>query len=807
MKTFRADLHVHSCYSNKPTYWALRKFNCPESYSSPEFIYHTARKQGMDYVTITDHNSINGALEIAHLPGAFVSSEVTCYFPEDGCKLHVVVLNVTEESFREILELRKNICELVVYLYRTGIPHFVAHPLYAQNDRLSADHLEKMLLLFTVFEVKNGARSRRYCSFLETLLDSLTPETLAALAERHGFEPVGDTPWIKGRVGGSDDHGGLFIAGAHTAVTGTATLDEFLSAVTGRRSMAAGEDGDPLTLAHSLYAITHSFYRRRIGGGPAVSMPFIKTLLDRFFSDGTERLSCIDRLRLFVRKNLPDVYDRGNNGNFEEILDKEAKRLLKDAGFLEKLGSESRNRKIFSVTSYLANRMIYLYTERLTRLSFNTGFFELVNSLSTIGLVHLLISPYYLSFHHQHRGKDLMAELEKRFSLNLNGEKKEKIALFTDTLHEINGVAITILRLIDIARTQGVELTVITSSPNPTGYGDGVMNFRSVGDFVLPEYPDLRLHFPPVLDVIDYFEREGFTQIHVSTPGTVGLLALLISRLMDIPIAGAYHTDIPQYVRSLTSDEMLESAAWQFMIWFYGRMNEVMVPSASTRRQLIERGLPEEKTRPLPRWVDVRRFTPERRDPAFWGRHAVAEGFKFLYVGRVSREKNLELLADAFMDLSEGRTPLHLVIVGDGPYKKELQKKLKGYPAFFTGFLEGETLAAAYASSDVFVFPSTTDTFGNVVLEAQASGVPVIVSDEGGPKELMRDGITGLVVKADSREALRDAMSSLLRNPGMLAAMKTNARLFTEQGDAAMTDACGTILRPQAVNWTPDGGT
>ncbi|MRR58078.1 MAG: glycosyltransferase [Deltaproteobacteria bacterium] len=800
MKTFKADLHVHSCHSNKPSYWALRKFSCPESYSSPEAIYQAARRQGMDYVTITDHNTISGALQIAHLPGAFVSSEITCYFPEDGCKLHVVVLNVTEESFREILELRKNVYDLVHYLHRSGIPHFVAHPLYAQNDRLSADHLEKMLLLFTVFEVKNGARAKRYGTFLESLLDGLTREKIAALAVRHGMDPVGDRPWLKGRVGGSDDHGGLFIAGAHTAVADGGTLPGFLAAVAGRRSQAAGEDGDPLTLAHSLYAITHSFYRQRIGAGTAASMPFIKALLDRFFSDGTERASFIDRMKLFVRKNMPDVYDRGNSGNFEEILDKEAKRLLNDAGFLEKIGSESRNRKIFSVTSYLANRMIYLYTERLARINFNTGFFELVNSLSTIGLVHFLISPYYLSFHHQHRGKEIMAELEKRFSLAGEAVKKDKIALFTDTLHEINGVAITIRRLIDIARTQGVELTVITSSPNPTGYEDGVMNFRSVGDFVLPEYPDLKLHFPPILDIIDYFEREGFTRIHVSTPGTVGLLALFISRLMDIPIAGTYHTDIPQYVRSLTSDEMLENAAWQFMIWFYGRMDEVMVPSASTRKQLIERGLPEEKTRPLPRWVDVRRFTPERRDPLFWRSHTAAEGFKFIYVGRVSREKNLELLADAYMDLVDGQATLLLVIVGDGPFKKELQDKLQGYPVIFTGFLEGEALAAAYASSDVFVFPSTTDTFGNVVLEAQASGLPVIVSDEGGPKELLLDGVTGLVVKADSRDELRDAMRSLLLDPVRLAEMGANARLFTEQGDASMTDACGTILRARAAN-------
>jgi glycosyltransferase involved in cell wall biosynthesis len=797
----KADLHVHSSHSNKPSYWALRKFNCPESYSSPEFIYHAARKQGMDYVTITDHNTINGALEIAHLPGAFVSAEVTTYFPEDGCKVHVVVLDITEERFREIDRLRKNIYELVAYLGRNAIPHFIAHPLYAQNERLNAGHFEKMLLLFRIFETRNGARAGRYGSFLEEVFEGLTPQQMALLAEKHGIEPYGETPWIKGRVGGSDDHGGLFIAGAHTTVLAATTLNDFLFGVSERRSFPSGEDGDPLTLAHSLYAITHSYYRKQFGSGRAGSTPFIKALLDRFFDSAGERYSFLEKLKLFIRKNLPDGIDGGAGNSFEGRLDKEAKRLLRDTDFLRSIGAESRNRKIFAVTSYLANRMIYLYTERLTRVSLSSGFFELVHSLSTIGLVHLLISPYYLAFHHQHRGKDLMADISERFTGPGSRGKKEKIALFTDTLHEINGVAITIRRLIDIARDRGVELTVITSSPNPTGYADGVMNFRSIGDFVLPEYPDLKLHFPPVLDVIDYFEQEGFTRIHVSTPGTVGLLALCIAKLMDFPIAGTYHTDIPLYVRSLTSDEMLERAAWQFMIWFYGQMDEVMVPSASTRRQLIERGLPEEKTRPLPRWVDVLHFTPDRRDPGFWESYAATEGMKFLYVGRVSREKNLELLAEAFMEIAVNSAPVQLVIVGDGPYNGELQEKLVGYPVIFTGFLEGEGLATAYASSDVFVFPSTTDTFGNVVLEAQASGLPVIVSDGGGPKELMLDGVTGLVTRADNREDLIDAMRSLLLDPSRVAYMGVNARAFTEQGDASMTDACGTILRSRAANY------
>lgn len=802
MKTYKCDLHVHSSHSNKPTYWALRKFNCPESFTSPQHLYATAREMGMDYVTITDHNTISGALEIAHLPGAFVSVEVTAYFPEDNCKVHVVVLDITEAVYRDIMQLRKNIYELASYLHANGIPHFLAHPLYAQNEKLSADHIEKLLLLFTIFEVKNGARARRFNAFTEDVISSLTPQRVAHLAEKHGLEPTGAEPWRKGMVGGSDDHGGLFIARAHTAVSRGGTLPEFMAEVLGRRSWAEGEDGDALTLAHSIYGIGYSFYRERLQGGANRSTPFVNALLKKFFDTGSEPLTLMEKIRFFVRKNLPEVYENREGGSFEQLLDREARRLMNDAGFLKKIDSETRNRKIFAITSYLANRMIYLYTERLTRLSLKSGIFDLFQSFSTIGLVHLLISPYYVSFHHQHRGKGLMDELDDRFMLLDKVGRKEKIALFTDTLHEINGVAITIRRLIETARSRGIELTVITSSPAETGYADGVMNFKSIGDFVLPEYPEIKLHFPPILDVIDYFEREGFTSIHVSTPGTVGLLALLAAKLMDIPIAGTYHTDIPQYVKSLTNDEMLEKAAWSYMVWFYGQMGEIMVPSASTRAQLIEQGIPAEKTRPLPRWVDTTTFSPSRRNPRYWDHYGLGDGVKFLYVGRVSREKNLELLAEAFIAVSEAGHDARLVIVGDGPYKREMEERLAGYPALFTGYLAGDELRECYASADVFVFPSTTDTFGNVVLEAQASGLPVIVSDEGGPKELMVDGETGLVIEHIGRDGLVNALLCFLRNPHSIEAMGKNARAFTEAGALATGDAYSTILRQhhRAVN-------
>ncbi len=176
------------------------------------------------------------------------------------------------------------------------------------------------------------------------------------------------------------------------------------------------------------------------------------------------------------------------------------------------------------------------------------------------------------------------------------------------------------------------------------------------------------------------------------------------------------------------------------------------------------------------------------------------DSVKFLYVGRVSKEKNLEILATSFMAIIDAGNTCDLIIAGDGPYRKELEQMLQGYPVLFTGFLSGAELHTTYASSDVFVFPSTTDTFGNVVLEAQASGLPVIVSDEGGPKELILDGRTGIVVKAHSSRALIDAMSFFLRDRLVISRMGMEARYFTENSGIRANEAYCTILRSNSIS-------
>jgi glycosyltransferase involved in cell wall biosynthesis len=794
MNSYKADLHVHSSHSNKPTYWAMRKFNVPESYTSPQHLYRVARERGMDYVTITDHNAINGALEIGHLPGTFVSSEITAHFPENGCKVHVVVLHISEAQFEMILELRKNVYEMVAYLHSENIAHFLAHPLYAQNDKLNLEIIERSLLLFTTFEIKNGCRAHRFNGFTKRLVSSLNESTIERLSSQYDLQPYGTTPWIKGIVGGSDDHGGLFIARAHTTVYDTPTVESFIDAIRSGDSWADGEDGGPLTMAHSLYGIAHCFYRERLGERRRGGTPFVSALLDRFFNIGEDKGSFIERIRLFILKNLPASRDHTGK-SFEDILDAEARLLLNDKEFLSGIRDADNNRKIFAVTSRLANRLIFHYTSRLMSLPLNAGFFDYLNTIGTIGLVHTLISPYYLAFHHQHKGKELIRDLTKSLPEMYISEPTEKIALFTDTLDEINGVAITIKRLISTAKNRGVELTVITAGDGETDFIDGVKKFQSVGDFVLPEYPELKLNFPPILDVMDFIEREGFTRIHVSTPGTVGLLGLMIARMMNIPVAGTYHTDIPQYVRSLTNDEFLEQVAWSYMIWFYGQMEEVMVPSTGTRDQLTSRGLPEARMKPLPRWVDTDTYSPDMRNPSYWKSRGLGLGRTvLLYVGRVSREKGLEMLVDSFRELVDSGAGIALAVIGDGPYREEMEKSLSGYPALFTGYLAGEQLQTGYASADLFVFPSATDTFGNVVLEAQASGLPVIVSDEGGPRELMVQGETGFVFRAGNRDDLAAAIKSMIADPQQIVRMGLNARRFILDKAPDSSQTYSTIL-------------
>src|SRR5215472_15475903 len=211
------------------------------------------------------------------------------------------------------------------------------------------------------------------------------------------------------------------------------------------------------------------------------------------------------------------------------------------------------------------------------------------------------------------------------------------------------------------------------------------------------------------------------------------------------------------------------------MHWFYGQLDTVFVNSEEYRQSWVRRGFDPGKLKIFPRGLDTDLFSPAQREPTFWEKFGVANGqVRLLYVGRISREKDLDILAGAYRRLRSEGLPVQLIVVGHGPYSDAFAESLP--EALFTGYLVGKELATAYASADIFVFPSTTDTFGNVIIEAQASGVPVVVSDSGGPKELVQDKRNGLITKSHDLEDLTRAVRELVVDSDRRKQMGDHAR-------------------------------
>ena len=403
---------------------------------------------------------------------------------------------------------------------------------------------------------------------------------------------------------------------------------------------------------------------------------------------------------------------------------------------------------------------------------------------------HLFVSlPYLVAFMQQSADAQIARDVRRAF----NVREPQKLVLITDTFFEVNGVSNSIKRMIREAIRRDISLTVVAcvapgemdvrlSNPEVTRFVElgRLKLFPAVANIAFPEYDGLRIYFPPILDLLKYLQESGFTKMQISTPGTLGIAGLMAAKLLQIETAATYHTSIPEYVENYTKDVSLEAIAWKYMILFYHAVDEMLVPSRYVAKLLHQRGLRNRKLLILDRWVDVDSFHPRHREQEYWPRAGVPlAAVKFVHVGRIAVEKNLRILAQAFRNLRETQPHAHLVIIGDGPYRATLTEQLNGLPVTYTGYLHGAELQMALASCDVKVFPSTTDTWGNAPLEAQASGLPVIVTDIGGPAELMRDGVTGVIVRGNDVKSLQFAMLQLM-DAGTRLRMGRAAREFAE---------------------------
>jgi glycosyltransferase involved in cell wall biosynthesis/predicted metal-dependent phosphoesterase TrpH len=728
----RVDLHCHSTASQFSRLGVQRALGLPECATPPEEVYALAKRRGMDFVTITDHDTIDGVLSIAERPDVFVSEELTAHFRGEPQAVHVLCYGITGED-HEWLQAHCGDVELcAAYLYEREIACALAHPYYNVGAPLTPRHRRRLAELFSVWEVRNGARARE-----------LNRPAATYVATRDGIG-----------IGGSDDHAGVDIGRTFTEAPVAGTPAEFLTHVRAGRVTARGKQGSAAKWAHAAIALA----ARSLG--PASSMqeeasrPDPRTVLNmvqRLLREGDVRhgatgtdLSPADA-RCLLRAWLAAVE-----------LDQ-----LDERGLIDHMQAEDFSH------SDLYRRACRLHERKLAAavdvaVAAASGEAEVLTAAEGLFESCIAAIPYApaTAFLANERAK-----LDGR-----SGDDGEtpRVAILADGINSMHGVT----RTIEEIRQRGVpgfEIEVVGTDPEVD------LRLSAVAEIDVPFYPGLSIGVPSLPAAVQTLSDGAFDAIHVCSPGPAGIAGVLVARALGLPLIGSYHTELTAYADLRSGQRHVTGAMAMAVSAFYSACDVVLSPSPASDAALAEIGMGAEKVLRWDRGVDTSRFDPSLHDENLLGQETV----NVLYSGRITREKGADLLADTFLLAREHNPRLQLVLAGGGPEEERLRERL-GEHATFLGWLEGTELARVYACADLFFFPSATDTFGQVILEAQASGLPVLAVAEGGPLSLIEDGVTGLLREADAA-VLAGALVELASSPLLLERLSRAALAAVRQ--------------------------
>jgi glycosyltransferase involved in cell wall biosynthesis/predicted metal-dependent phosphoesterase TrpH len=790
----RVDLHVHSCHSGHPSEWILQRLGARESYTPVETVYRLAKEQGNTFVTLTDHNTIDGALELCrlHPDDCFVSTEATAYFPEDGCKVHVLCYGITPEQFAAIQRARENIYNLRDYLRHERIACSIAHATFSVNNRLTLGHIEKLLVLFDVFEGINGTRGQEGNRVWQQVLQRFTANDLARLSAKHQLDPWGETSWIKSQTGGSDDHAGLFVGYTWTKADAS-SKEAFLDSIRQGRTAPGGRYGDYKALAYSIFKIASEHVRQRQGSTTGLA----GLLASILFSENGPRL----RERLFLRKL---GFQRSAR---DQIMYRFLHRLWEITQDASDFGPDWQIVYAYDALATLLDEFIAEIARSIECGVSGKQSQDVLQYLSSTLPALLFATPFISTLRVLNKGRELNDQLVHAFNLNPDADAK-RVLWFTDTIADLNGVSVTVNELAESAYRERAPLRLVgcpTAAEQRLPIVSRLLALPCIYEVTPSFYNAHTVRFPSLLRSLDTIADTKPDKIVISTPGPVGLTGYLAARLLGVPCVGVYHTDFTRQAEVITGDRQMIDAIRYYVNGFYARMDEIRVPSQSYMLLLADQGHDRAKMRLFKRGLGPH-FTQisDRRIKEIGARWFRDEVATLLYTGRLGKEKNLDFLVDIFDRLRSEGVEARLLIAGEGPERENLERRLapQGNRVQFTGRLDRDTLKAFYVLADVLVFPSTTDTFGMSVLEAQTFGLPALVSQRGGPQEIVIDGKTGYALDTGQTglwvKTCRTLIEARRRNPSGYHAWRQEIReMFTSR--ASWTNLIDEITEKPAA--------
>lgn len=356
-----------------------------------------------------------------------------------------------------------------------------------------------------------------------------------------------------------------------------------------------------------------------------------------------------------------------------------------------------------------------------------------------------------------------------------------RLALFTDTYEpDVNGVARTLGRWTDYLRRQGIECLIVAPDTAASEHAAiTTSEVNRIASLPLFIYPECRFALPNPSSVRQLLHQFQPTLIHVATPFNLGLCGIQYAKKYKIPLVASYHTHFDQYLPFYNLQWMVK-LLWRYLEWFHQDCSKIYVPSKSTFEELKERGWAADRLAIWGRGIDTTAYHPHVNREQWLEQHGIEkDSFVVLYVGRLAPEKNVDVAIEAFAAFQKSICPeAVLVFAGEGPAVHSLKEQCRreGIPSRFVGFSMMPQLQQWYAASDVFLFPSATETFGNVVLEAMACGTAVIGADTGGVTNLIEHGVTGLQCRSGQADSFLAALKSLYSDASLRARMGAKGR-------------------------------
>jgi glycosyltransferase involved in cell wall biosynthesis/predicted metal-dependent phosphoesterase TrpH len=693
--TSRVDLHCHSTASQLSRLGVQRSLGLPECATPPQEVYELAKRRGMDFVTITDHDTIAGCLELDGRPDCFVSKELTARFADEPQAVHVLCYGITPGDHEWLQAHSGDVEACAAYLHENGIACALAHPFFNVAAPLTRRHRRRLAELFPIWEVRNGSRAAELNMPAAVYVDT-----------RGGTG-----------IGGSDDHAGVDVGRTYTEVPAAKTPEEFLAHLRRGDAEAGGEQGSAAKWTHAAMALaTRALVIDDDEGAdaPPPSPAAVLKMAERVIREGAAREGKVaadlgpDDARCLLESWLAGM-----------SLDLRGRALI---AYLQSDGFSHAD-------LYRRARRIH---DRRLRSAVDAGTAALAAG-NLGGAVNGLFEALVPAVPYAPSTVFLGAEKAK-----LSGRRGERgrVALIADGIGSMHGVTHTIEQIRERG-VPGFEIEVV-------GTDAGVdRRLPAATELALPFYPEMTLGVPGLPDLVETLADGGYDLVHVTAPGPAGVAATLLSRITGVPLIASYHTELAAYAGMRSEDGGVEAIARAGLGAFYGAAGVVLSPSPAADRSLLGLGAEEARIGRWERGVDLDRFDPAKAD-----RDAYPGEIKVLYTGRMTREKGVDLLAESFLRAQRSDPRLHLLLAGGGPEEGELRQRL-GEHATFLGWLGGEELACAYASADVFLFASSTDTYGQVILEAGASGLPVVAVAEGGPAALVENRHTGLLCRPD----------------------------------------------------------